>query len=158
MNIQSWFPLGFTDLICLQSKGLSRVFCSTTVGKRQFCGSLSNISSILLVCVSSLFPVSWTIFTTVTLNSFSGNCASPLHLIVLYFLPSSAACFSALSFYLTFRICGLCFSGFRVVILLASDVSHLPCGWAWFRGLCRLPGGRGWCLLRRWSWVLFLCG
>ena len=26
MNIQDWFPWGFTDLISLQSKGLSRVF------------------------------------------------------------------------------------------------------------------------------------
>ena len=29
MNIQSWFPLGLTDLISLWSKGLSRVFSST---------------------------------------------------------------------------------------------------------------------------------
>ena len=27
MNIQGWFPLGLMDLISLQSKGLSRVFC-----------------------------------------------------------------------------------------------------------------------------------
>ena len=27
MNIQGWFPLGFTGLIFLRSKGLSRVFC-----------------------------------------------------------------------------------------------------------------------------------
>ena len=31
MNIQGRFPLGLTDLISLQSKGLSRVFSSTTV-------------------------------------------------------------------------------------------------------------------------------
>ena len=31
MNIQSWFPLGFTGLISLQSKGLSRVFSSTSL-------------------------------------------------------------------------------------------------------------------------------
>ena len=31
MNIQDWFPLGWTGWICLQSKGLSRVFSSTTV-------------------------------------------------------------------------------------------------------------------------------
>ena len=29
MNIQDWFRLGLTDLISLQSKGLSRVFSST---------------------------------------------------------------------------------------------------------------------------------
>ena len=36
MNIQGWFPLGVTGLISLLSKGLSRVFSSTTVPKHQF--------------------------------------------------------------------------------------------------------------------------
>ena len=36
MNIQDWFPLGLTGLISLVSKGLSRVFFSTTVQKHQF--------------------------------------------------------------------------------------------------------------------------
>ena len=36
MNIQGWFPLGFTGLISLQSKGLSRVFSNITVWKYQF--------------------------------------------------------------------------------------------------------------------------
>ena len=36
MNIQDWFPLGWTVWIPLQSKGLSRVFSSTTVQKHQF--------------------------------------------------------------------------------------------------------------------------
>ena len=36
MNIQDWFPSGLTDLISLQSKGLSRVFSNTTVQKYQF--------------------------------------------------------------------------------------------------------------------------
>ena len=31
MNIQYWFPLGLTGLVSLQSKGLPRVFSSTTV-------------------------------------------------------------------------------------------------------------------------------
>ena len=31
MIIQSWFPLGLTGLISLQSKGLSRVFSNTTI-------------------------------------------------------------------------------------------------------------------------------
>ena len=34
--IQDWFPLGLAGLIFLQSKGLSRVFSSTTVQKHQF--------------------------------------------------------------------------------------------------------------------------
>ena len=33
MNIQDWFPLGWTGWISLQSKGLSRVFSNTTVQK-----------------------------------------------------------------------------------------------------------------------------
>ena len=36
INIEGWFPLGLTGWISLQSKGLSRVFCSTTVQKHQF--------------------------------------------------------------------------------------------------------------------------
>ena len=36
MNIQYWFPLGLTVLISLLSKGLSRVFSSTTTWKHQF--------------------------------------------------------------------------------------------------------------------------
>ena len=36
MNIQDWFPLGFTGLLSLLSKGLSRVFSSTAVQKHQF--------------------------------------------------------------------------------------------------------------------------
>ena len=33
MNIQGWFPLGLSGLISLQSKGLTRVFSSTTIQK-----------------------------------------------------------------------------------------------------------------------------
>ena len=36
MNIQDWFPLGWTGWISLQSRGLSRVFSNTTVQKHQF--------------------------------------------------------------------------------------------------------------------------
>ena len=35
VNIQGWFPLGFTGLISLLSKGLSKVFSNTTVQKHQ---------------------------------------------------------------------------------------------------------------------------
>ena len=36
MNIQDWFPLGWTGWISLQSKELSSVFSNTTVQKHQF--------------------------------------------------------------------------------------------------------------------------
>ena len=39
VNIQDWFPSGWTGWISLQSKGLSRVFSNTTVQNHQFFGS-----------------------------------------------------------------------------------------------------------------------
>ena len=39
MNVQDWFPLGWTGRISLQVKGLSRVFSNTTVQKHQFFGT-----------------------------------------------------------------------------------------------------------------------
>ena len=45
VNIQSWFPLGLTGLISLQSKGLSRVFFNTTVQKHQFFGAQPSLWS-----------------------------------------------------------------------------------------------------------------
>ena len=39
MNIEDWFPLGWTGWISLQSKGISRVFSNTTVQKHQFFGA-----------------------------------------------------------------------------------------------------------------------
>ena len=45
MNIQGWFPLGWTGLISLQSKGLSTVFSNTTVQKHQFFGAQPSLWS-----------------------------------------------------------------------------------------------------------------
>ena len=39
VNIQDWFPLGWTSWISLKSKGLSRVFSNTTVQKHQLFGA-----------------------------------------------------------------------------------------------------------------------
>ena len=50
MNIQDWFPLGWTGLISLQSKGLSRVFSSTQ------CKSI-NYSAFSLLYGPTLRPV-----------------------------------------------------------------------------------------------------
>ena len=44
VNTQDWFPLGWTGWISLQSKGLSRVFSSTTI---------RSISSLVLMCSSA---------------------------------------------------------------------------------------------------------
>ena len=45
MNIQDWFPLGWTGWIFLQSKGLSRVFSNTTDQKHQFFGAHLSLQS-----------------------------------------------------------------------------------------------------------------
>ena len=45
MNIQDWFPSRLTDLISLQSKGLSRVFSNTTVQKHQSFGTQLSLWS-----------------------------------------------------------------------------------------------------------------
>ena len=39
VNIQSWFPLGLKNFISLESKGLWRIFSSTTIQKHQFFGA-----------------------------------------------------------------------------------------------------------------------
>ena len=39
INIQDWFPWGWTGWICLLSKELARVFSNTTVQKHQFFGA-----------------------------------------------------------------------------------------------------------------------
>ena len=41
VNTQDWFHLGWTDLISLQSKGLSRIYSNTTAQKHQYSSALS---------------------------------------------------------------------------------------------------------------------
>ena len=54
MNIQDWFPLGLTGLIPLMSKGISRVFSSTTIQKHQFFSTESSLWSNSFVHTSLL--------------------------------------------------------------------------------------------------------
>ena len=57
MNIQDWFPLGWTGLISLPSRGLSRVFSNTTVQKHQFSQCLKHFHSIdLLISHTTWLP------------------------------------------------------------------------------------------------------
>ena len=51
MIIQGWFPLRLTGLISLLSKGLSRVFSSTTVRKQQFFGTQPSLWSNSHMCM-----------------------------------------------------------------------------------------------------------
>ena len=70
MNIQDWFPLGLTDWISLQSKGLPRVFSKTTVQKHQFfklvpkckflsCQFFTNALFLCLKGIKALWSLLW---------------------------------------------------------------------------------------------------
>ena len=50
VSIQGWFPLGLTGLISLQSKGLSKVFSSSTVQKHQFFSIQPSLKSNSHIC------------------------------------------------------------------------------------------------------------
>ena len=54
MNIQGWLPLGLTGLISVQTKGLSRIFSSTTIWKHQFFAALPFLWSNTHICTSLL--------------------------------------------------------------------------------------------------------
>ena len=65
MNIQDWFPLGWTGWISLKSKGLSRVFSNTTVQKHQFFSTLAlhfnrNWGVMIMLAVSRSQPALYT--------------------------------------------------------------------------------------------------
>ena len=87
MNIQDWFPLGWTGWISLQSKGLSGVFSSTIIRRHQFFGALRSLrfSSQLYVTIGK--PIVFTI------QAFVGRVVSLLFNIlsrfVIAFLPRS---------------------------------------------------------------------
>ena len=50
MNIQGWFPWGWTGWISLQPKGLARVFSSPTVAKHQFFSAQPSLHSSSHIC------------------------------------------------------------------------------------------------------------
>ena len=107
MSIQGWYPSGLTGFIFLQSKGLSRVFSSTTIWKHQFFGtqpslwSNSHICTLLLgkklifhytMLVFFFFFLKWTMLLPYatptdsevyekTINDLAFSCASQMILV-----------------------------------------------------------------------------
>ena len=59
VNIQGWFPFGLTGVISLQSKGLSRVFSSTTIGKHQFFGTQPSLWSNSHIRIAARKTIVW---------------------------------------------------------------------------------------------------
>ena len=73
VNIQDWFPLGWTGCISLQSKGLSRVFSNTTVQKHQFFwAQLSLITSSNFLILSLGFSM-YSVMLPVNSESFMSS-------------------------------------------------------------------------------------
>ena len=88
MNTQDWSPLGWTGLISLQSKGLSRVFSNTIVQKHQFfsaqLSSQSNSGHPYMTTGKTIALTRWTFVGKVVSLLF--NMLSSL---VITFLPRS---------------------------------------------------------------------
>ena len=88
MNIQGSFPLGFTGLISLLPKGLSRVFSSTTIQKHHFFGSQPSLWPNSHICT-------WLLEKTISsiIRTFVGKVMSlllnTLSRFVISFLPRS---------------------------------------------------------------------
>ena len=85
VNIQDWFPLGLTGLISLLSKGLSRVFPSTTLQKHQFFNCLWSNTHIHTWLLEK--PYLWLMWTFV--NKMMSLLLNTLSTFVITFLPKS---------------------------------------------------------------------
>ena len=94
MNIQSWFPLGLTGWISLQSKGLSRVFSNTTVQKYPFF-LLSLLYSPTLMSVHDYWKTQSFDFTYFCQQS-DVSAFNMLSRFVIALLPRSKVLFSSL--------------------------------------------------------------
>ena len=90
MNIQGWFLLGFTGLISLLSKGLPRVFSSTTIQKHQFFGAQLSSQSNSHPYMTTGKTIGLTRQTFVgKVMSLLFNMLSRLIIMVINFLPKS---------------------------------------------------------------------
>ena len=88
MNIQEWFPLGWSDWISLQSKGLSRVFSNTSIQKHQFFSAqlsfIVQLSHPYVTTGKTIALTRWTFVGTVMSLFFNMLCR-----FVIAFLPRS---------------------------------------------------------------------
>ena len=150
-NTQGWSPLEWTGWISLQSKGLSRVFSSTTVRKHQFFGA--QLSSVQLS-----HPYMTTGKTiALTKQTFVGKVISllfnMLSRLVITFLPRSKCLF--ISWLLAFKVR---FSGDSYSCCQIFKMRSLMWG-----SECSLQGELLWCkcspvsrLSTQWLWNLIL--
>ena len=79
INIQSWFSLGLTGLISLPSKGLSKIFSSTSIWKHQFFSTQTSLGS-TLTCLGLSQGTVKTDYQLSTTKTFWG------HITIIYLL------------------------------------------------------------------------
>ena len=89
MNTEDWFPLGLTGLISLLSKGLSRVFSSTTVWKHQFLGSQPSLWSNSHIYIWLLEKPSIALIIQTFVSKVMSLLFNTLSRFVIAFLPRS---------------------------------------------------------------------
>ena len=95
MNIQDWFPLGWTGWISLLSKGLWRVFSKTAIQKHQFFGAQLSLWSYTHIYMTTGKSIALTRGTYVgKVTSMLFNMLSGL---VIAFLPKSKRIFNSMA-------------------------------------------------------------
>ena len=87
VNIQGWFPLGLTGLITLQSKGLSRVFSSTTIQEHQLFGAQTSLWSSSHICITTRKTMALTI--QIFVSKLMSLLFNTLFRFLIAFLPRS---------------------------------------------------------------------
>ena len=69
MTIRGWFPLGLTGLIFLHSRGLSRVFSTTTIWKHQFFSAQPSLwSNKKILILFNIFMVHMSMWVSLKWN------------------------------------------------------------------------------------------
>ena len=96
MNIQDWFPSGWTGWISLQSKGLSRVLSNTTVQKHQF--FRAQLSCRLLIFSSASVRSLFFLFFIVPILAWNVPLIAPVFLKRSLVSPILLFCFPLLLF------------------------------------------------------------
>ena len=111
MYIQGWFPLGLTDLIFLQSKGLLRIFSSTTVWKNQFLSNQPSLWSKFHICMWILEkPVVTGFYLLLSFGTCSSVVSFCLSCYFYFYVSGNLVTFPSLREVTFCRGCPICYS------------------------------------------------
>ena len=111
MYIQGWFPLGLTDLIFLQSKGLLWIFSSTTVWKNQFLSNQPSLWSKFHICMWILEkPVVTGFYLLLSFGTCSSVVSFCLSCYFYFYVSGNLVTFPSLREVTFCRGCPICYS------------------------------------------------